>query len=88
MAKKKTKRVVGIDEDVWVLLVKACGKRMARTGKFYSMTDMATDAVKDYVGRLDKKSLNIPRRAAKEAGPQCRQNGSGPVVKDGEHWPL
>ena len=41
MAKKK-KTVVGIDEDVFELLVKACGKRMMATGKFCSMTEIAT----------------------------------------------
>ena len=54
MAKKK-KTVVGIDEDVFELLVKACGKRMMATGRFCSMTEIATEAARDYTKRLLEK---------------------------------
>lgn len=49
--------MVGIDENVYMLLVKACGERMAHTGRDCTMTDMATEAVKDYTKRLSEKEV-------------------------------
>lgn len=54
-ANTKKKTVVGLDDDVFELLVKACGKEMMLTGKFCSMTDMATKAVRSYVEGLSEK---------------------------------